>query len=187
MEWDSAVVGIRGNVYNWLSFGIVGNSVCRTWESCTLAFPCAVNRVIHDSIASYAHFHNASFVPPGAGLPPLTDFSFRLVAFLSLPPCPLLVGFLPAVCRKPFRFLRREVCPGLFNLHKFLYGFLFRWLLRFAGFSFLPSFLLPLPVMCKPFFLRFQFLRGEKPRFLSCGKFPFLCLALLIPRLLKLL
>ena len=46
MEWDSAVVGIRGNVYNWLSFGIVGNSVCRTWESCTLAFPCAVNRVI---------------------------------------------------------------------------------------------------------------------------------------------
>ena len=45
------------NVYNWLSYGIVGNSVCRTWESCTLAFPCAVNRVIHDSIASYAHFH----------------------------------------------------------------------------------------------------------------------------------
>ena len=58
-ERDSAVVGIRGNVYNWLSYGIVGNSVCRTWESCTLAFPCAVNRVIHDSIASYAHFHNA--------------------------------------------------------------------------------------------------------------------------------
>ena len=29
------------------------------WESCTLAFPCAVNRVIHDSIACYAHFHNA--------------------------------------------------------------------------------------------------------------------------------
>ena len=51
MEWDSAVVGIRGNVYNWLSFGIVGNSVCRTWESCTFAFPCAVNRVIHDEIA----------------------------------------------------------------------------------------------------------------------------------------
>ncbi len=49
-------------MYNWLSFGIVGNSVCRTWESCTLAFPCAVNRVIHDSIASYAHFHNAVFV-----------------------------------------------------------------------------------------------------------------------------
>ena len=59
MEWDSAVVGIRGNVYNWLSFGIVGNSVCRTWESGSFAFPCAVNRVIHDSIASYAHFHNA--------------------------------------------------------------------------------------------------------------------------------
>ena len=59
MECDSAVVGIGGNVYNWLSYGIVGNSVCRTWESCTLAFPCAVNRVIHDSIACYAHFHNA--------------------------------------------------------------------------------------------------------------------------------
>ena len=57
--WDSVVVGIGGNVYNWLSFGIVGNSVCRMWESCTLAFPYAVNRVIHDSIACYAHFHNA--------------------------------------------------------------------------------------------------------------------------------
>ena len=58
-ERDSVVVGIVGNVYNWLSYGIVGNSVCRTWESCSLAFPCAVNRVIHDSIACYAHFHNA--------------------------------------------------------------------------------------------------------------------------------
>ena len=58
-ERDSVVVGIVGNVYNWLSFGIVGNSVCRTWESCTLAFPCAVNRVIHDSIACYAHFHKS--------------------------------------------------------------------------------------------------------------------------------
>ena len=58
-EGDSVAVGIGGNVYNWLSFGIVGNSVCRTWESCPLAFPCPVNRVIHDSIASYAHFHNA--------------------------------------------------------------------------------------------------------------------------------
>ena len=47
---------------------------------------------------------NASFVLLGVELPPLTDFLFRLVAFLSLPPCPLLVGFLPAVCRKPFRF-----------------------------------------------------------------------------------
>ena len=56
---DSVAVGIVRNVYNWLSYGIVGNSVCRTWESCTLAFPCAVNRVIHDSIACYAHFHNA--------------------------------------------------------------------------------------------------------------------------------
>jgi len=33
---DSVVVGIAGNVYNWLSYGIVGNSVCRTWESCSL-------------------------------------------------------------------------------------------------------------------------------------------------------
>ena len=64
------------------------------------------------------HFHNASFVPPGAGLSSLTDFPFRLAAFLSLPYFPLLVGFLPAVCRKPFRFLRRKVCPGLFNRHK---------------------------------------------------------------------
>ena len=48
-----------GNVGNWLSYGAVGNAVCRTWESCTLAFPCAMNRVIHDSIACYAHFHNA--------------------------------------------------------------------------------------------------------------------------------
>ena len=37
-ERDSAVVGIRGNVYNWLVYGTVGNSVCRTWESCTLLF-----------------------------------------------------------------------------------------------------------------------------------------------------
>jgi len=35
-EGDSVVVGIAGNVYNWLSYGIVGNSVCRTWESCSL-------------------------------------------------------------------------------------------------------------------------------------------------------
>ena len=58
-ERDSVVVGTVRNVYNWLSYGVVGNSVCRMWESCTLAFPCAVNRVIHDSIACYAHFHNA--------------------------------------------------------------------------------------------------------------------------------
>ena len=65
-ERDSVVVGIAGNVYNWLSYGIVGNSVCRTWESCTLAFPCAVNRVIHDSIACYAHFHNACLLVVGS-------------------------------------------------------------------------------------------------------------------------
>ena len=32
------------------------------WESCTLVFPCAVNRVIHDGIACYTHFHDAVFV-----------------------------------------------------------------------------------------------------------------------------
>jgi len=37
-EGDSAVFGIRGNVYNWLAYGTVGNSVCRTWESCPLLF-----------------------------------------------------------------------------------------------------------------------------------------------------
>ena len=59
-EGDFVAVGIRGNVYNGLSYGVVGNSVCRTREGCsTLAFPCAVNRVIHDGIACYAHFHNA--------------------------------------------------------------------------------------------------------------------------------
>lgn len=56
---DSVVVGTVRNVHNLLSYGVVGKSVCRMWESCTLAFPCAVNRVIHDSIACYAHFHNA--------------------------------------------------------------------------------------------------------------------------------
>jgi len=39
-EWDSAVTGIRGNVYNWLVYG-------------------TVNGVIHNGIASYAYFHNA--------------------------------------------------------------------------------------------------------------------------------
>ena len=48
-------------MYNWLFYGVVGNSVCRTWESGSFAFPCAVNRVIHDGIACYAHFHNAFF------------------------------------------------------------------------------------------------------------------------------
>ena len=37
-EMDSAVAGIRGNVYNWLAYGTVSNSVCRTWESCSLLF-----------------------------------------------------------------------------------------------------------------------------------------------------
>ncbi len=47
------------NVYNSPSYGVVGNSVCRMWESCPLAFPCSVNRVIHDGMGSYAHFHGA--------------------------------------------------------------------------------------------------------------------------------
>ena len=39
-EWDFAVVGIHGNVYNWLVYG-------------------TVNGVIHSEIASYAYFQNA--------------------------------------------------------------------------------------------------------------------------------
>ena len=66
-----------------------------------------------DSIASYAHFHNASYVLPGTGMSPLTDFPFRLVTFLSLASCPLLTGFLPAVYCKPFCFLRRKICPRI--------------------------------------------------------------------------
>ena len=99
----------------------------------------------------------------------------------------MLCGFLPAVFRKPFRFFRRKLCPGLFQFHKLLYGFFLRRLGRLCGFAFLPPFLLPFPAVCKSFFLGFQFLRGEKPRLFPCGKFPFLCLALLIPRLFKLL
>lgn len=29
---------IVGNVYKWLAYGIVGNPVCRMWESSTLLF-----------------------------------------------------------------------------------------------------------------------------------------------------
>ncbi len=64
--WDSAVIGIVRNVYNWLSHGIVGNSVCRMWESCTLAFPCSVNGLFHDGIASYTHFHGACLLVFGS-------------------------------------------------------------------------------------------------------------------------
>ncbi|MCX4354167.1 MAG: hypothetical protein OSJ60_21510 [Lachnospiraceae bacterium] len=39
MKWvDSAGAGIVEMSYNWLFHGVVGNSVCRTWESCTLIF-----------------------------------------------------------------------------------------------------------------------------------------------------
>ena len=56
---DSVVVGTVRNVHNLLSYGVVGKSVCRMWESCPLAFPCSVNGLFHDGIACYAHFHNA--------------------------------------------------------------------------------------------------------------------------------
>jgi len=37
-KMDSAGAGIVGNVYNRLSYGVVVNSVCGMWESCTLLF-----------------------------------------------------------------------------------------------------------------------------------------------------
>lgn len=50
------LIGIVRNVYNWLFHGIVGNSVCRTWDSCTLAFPCAVNsRRAHEGLRLSFH------------------------------------------------------------------------------------------------------------------------------------
>ena len=58
-ERDSVIVGTVRNVHNLLSYGIVGKSVCRMWESCPLAFPCSVNGLFHDGIASYTHFHGA--------------------------------------------------------------------------------------------------------------------------------
>ena len=49
-------------MYNWLSYGVVGNSVCRLWESCTLAFPCSVNKdlqaigaFLQDKIGAASH------------------------------------------------------------------------------------------------------------------------------------
>ena len=51
-ERDSVVVGTVRNVHNLLSYGVVGKSVCRMWESCTLAFPCSVNGLFHDGIAA---------------------------------------------------------------------------------------------------------------------------------------
>ena len=56
---DFVVVGTVRNVHNLLSYGVVGKSVCRMWESCTLAFPCSVNGLFHDGIASYTHFHKS--------------------------------------------------------------------------------------------------------------------------------
>ena len=92
-----------GNVYNWLSHGIVGNSVCRTWESHPLAFPCAVNRVIHDSIASYAHFHNAClwFLWFGIVWCWRSISCFRLLAslpYMSILTCLIIFKFLIENC-----------------------------------------------------------------------------------------
>ena len=50
------------NVHNLLSYGVVGKSVCRMWESCTLAFPCSANGLFHDGIVSYTHFHGAGLM-----------------------------------------------------------------------------------------------------------------------------
>jgi len=57
---DSGGVGIVEMLYNWLSYGVVEKSVCRMWESGYFAFPCSVNGLSHDEVASYAYFHNAS-------------------------------------------------------------------------------------------------------------------------------
>ena len=59
--WDSGVTSIVEMSYNWLFYGVVGNFVCRTWATLVFAFPCAVNRVIHRGIASYAHFHDVFY------------------------------------------------------------------------------------------------------------------------------
>lgn len=63
----SVVVGGVGMWVTGCSFGAVGNAVCRTWESRTLAFPCAVNGVFHSHIACYPHFHAArgAYLMPG--------------------------------------------------------------------------------------------------------------------------
>ncbi len=65
-ERDSVVVGTVRNVHNLLSYGVVGKSVCRMWESCALAFPCSVNGLFHDGIASYTHFHGACLLVFGS-------------------------------------------------------------------------------------------------------------------------
>ncbi len=60
----SVAVGGVGMWVTGCSFGAVGNAVCRTWESRTLAFPCAVNGVFHSPIACYPHFHAANLLSP---------------------------------------------------------------------------------------------------------------------------
>lgn len=59
-EMDSASAGIVGIC--------ITGCLIKLWETmfagrgkAALAFPCAVNRVFHDSIACYAHFHDAVF------------------------------------------------------------------------------------------------------------------------------
>ena len=46
--WILYKFGFVRNVHNLLSYGVVGKSVCRMWESCPLAFPCSVNGLFHD-------------------------------------------------------------------------------------------------------------------------------------------
>ena len=46
----SVAVGGVGMWVTGCSFGAVGNALCRTWESRTLAFPCAVNGVSTTSV-----------------------------------------------------------------------------------------------------------------------------------------
>ena len=89
--WILYKFGFVGMWVTGCSFGAVGNAVCRTWESGSFAFPCAVNGVFHSPIACYPHFHgargayltpgfsvlncNPSFLPAG-GSAPCAGYSF---------------------------------------------------------------------------------------------------------------
>ena len=65
-EEDFAVVGTVRNVHNLLSYGVVGKSVCRMWEICTLTFSCSVDGLFHDGTANYTHFHGACLLVFGS-------------------------------------------------------------------------------------------------------------------------
>ncbi len=89
--------------------------------------------------------------PPALRLPPLLGGGklferpcLWLSGFLPFAPRLMLCGFFPAVFCKPFRFLRRKLCPGLFNLHKSFMDFFLGGLggsvaLRFSRHSFCHS------------------------------------------------